>query len=52
MKQTEQMVDEVIDAWHDGGYDRSVELHEALGWTEEQYLYWVQTNIYPEIEVG
>ena len=42
----EKLLD-LIDEWHDGaGLDQ--ELHEYLGWTEEEYAQWINNYEIPE----
>lgn len=45
---SEDEVNDAIDLWHDGDSDGVQELHEYLGWTEQEYKTWVETNEPPE----
>ena len=36
-----------IDEWHDGA-GLNMELHEYLGWTEDEYWDWVRTSELPK----
>ena len=42
---TEEGLLDAVDAWHQDPHDMSI--HEFLGWTWEQYAYWVETNKQP-----
>jgi hypothetical protein len=37
---TPEQIDDAVDAWHEGA-GLGMELHEYLGWTEEEYSAWV-----------
>jgi hypothetical protein len=41
-----EQIDDIIDEWHDGKIECE-HLHEALGWTCEQYKSWVETSVIP-----
>lgn len=43
---TSEELNDLIDAWHDGP-DTDQALHEYLGWTWEQYVTWVETDVMP-----
>jgi hypothetical protein len=41
-----EQIDDIIDKWH-AGEIKCEHLHDALGWTWEQYKYWVENSIVP-----
>jgi hypothetical protein len=49
----EERIDNRVDEWHDapeGELDGP--LHEALGWTSEEYAAWLERNELPPLREG
>lgn len=40
--------DDIVDAWHEHRYPDDLELHEALGWSWEEYKAWVERSELPD----
>lgn len=44
----DDILDNMIDAWHDSGPDEVRSLHEYLGMTWDEYKSWTETTIVPQ----
>ncbi len=44
---TEAEIDDIVDRWHSGAFPGQ-SLHEALGWTWEEYGQWFKTGLCPQ----
>jgi hypothetical protein len=43
---TDEEIDDIIDKWHDGEINTDM-LHDALGWTWEEYARWLIEGLIP-----
>lgn len=43
---TQEELDSIIERWH-SGENPEPQLHKALGWTWDDYVYWVMTKKQP-----
>jgi len=48
IQRSEGELNTIIDDWHDGAYPDHVRLHEAMGMTMEEYIFWTDRNVLPE----
>lgn len=44
---TKQQIEQIVEDWHQGNLEAET-LHEALGWTWEEYKIWAATDVAPE----
>ena len=44
---TDEEIDDIVERWHAGEFPGK-DLHEAIGWTWEEYSRWVESCIAPD----